>query len=395
MFGFTWFKKSHSLTDPRLSELFGFTPTLSGQTVTAATALHVPAVNAAVRIISESVAALPAHVLKFDGTSKILDKGNTIYRLIHNEPNGWTSSYDFRLQIQVDVLLHGNGYAFVNRVAGTPRELIRLAPTSVTVAHDQSSGEPVYTVTNSSGIRRTAPYSDIIHIKAISIDGVTGIAPIHHAREAIALALALEGHAAKLLGNGARPSGILKFKSGKLTREQLDRIKAAWQAAHGSGASGGTAVFDQDADFTPLTFNSVDMQFVELRRMQIVEISRAFRVPPHLLSELGRATWGNAAEMGQAFLDYTLMPWVLQWQAALTRALFAPEERATTSIELDTSALTRANLTARTEAYAKSVGGPFLTANEARALENRPPIEGGDILIPANDNNQLRKTKVA
>jgi phage portal protein BeeE len=108
---FNLFKKSYSLNDPSLVTLFGSPSTASGIAVNPASALSVPAVNAAVRVISESVAALPANILKSDGTSKTVDKEDPLYRLIHYEPNAWTSSYDLRLQIQVDVLLHGNGYA--------------------------------------------------------------------------------------------------------------------------------------------------------------------------------------------------------------------------------------------------------------------------------------------
>ncbi len=387
-----WFRrKDYDLSDPLLASIFGHGPTLSGVNVGPETALKVPAVNAAVRVIAELVAALPLHLYTRKGETKERDTGNPLYTLLHSQPNSWTSSFEFRKQGQIDVLLHGHAYGFVNKVGGEPKEILRLAPSSTSVKIDPSSGEPTYEVTQADGGKRPYAYDQIIHIQALN-----GVAPIVHCREAIALALALEGHAARLMGNSARPGGILKFKGAKLTETQLQRIKAQWQASHNAGTSGGTAVFDSDTEFQPLTFNSVDMQFLELRKFQIEEISRAFRVPPHLLSELGRATWGNASEMGQSFLDYCLLPWLLQWTGALERALLTPEQRKTSFIEFDANALTRANLTARTESYSKAVGGPWMTANEARALENRPPIDGGDVLneppgTAANDNNAPKK----
>jgi HK97 family phage portal protein len=386
-----WLNLFKKADNPSLASIFGVTPTASGLTIGPQTALSVPAVNAAIRVIAESVAALPLHLFRRDGDVKAKDTAQSLYRLVHDEPNAWTSSYDLRLQMQTDVMLHGNAFAFVNRVGGIVREIIRLVPTSVSVTAG-ASGEPLYAVADTTGQTRHYDFSEILHVKAVSTDGLTGIAPIRLAREAIALALALEAHAARLLGNGARPSGILKFKGVKLNKDHLDRIKASWTAAHTGQSSGGTAVFDTDTEFQPLTFSSVDLQYLELRRFQTEEISRAFRVPPHLLSELGRATWGNAAEMGQTFLDYSLLPWLIQWQSALTRTLLKPDERQNSFIEFDTAALTRANLTARTEAYSKAVGGPWMAPNEARALENRPPIEGGsELLKPANDNQPAPK----
>lgn len=357
--------------------------------------MRVPAVNAAVRVIAESVASLPVNILKLDGDSKTAARDHPVFRLIHYQPNEWQSSFDLRLQLQLDALLTGNGYAFVNRIGGVPRELIRVPPGTVTVEYDTDTGEPFYTVRDATNRTRTIRHRDMIHIRAVSVDGISGTAPIQHAREAIGLALAMEQHASSLMGKGARPGGILKIKN-RLDDKTMERFKQNWQNfVGGSANSGRTAVLDFDADFTPMTFSSVDLQFIELRKFQIEEISRAFRVPPHLLSELGRATWGNSVEMNRSFLDSTLMPWLLQWQGVLNRTLFTPEERLAYSVEFDTSALTRANLQARTEAYSAAVGGPWMTPNEARALENRAPIEGGDKLIAANDNHLQERNRAA
>jgi HK97 family phage portal protein len=385
-------KKDYALNDAAgLSAIFGHGSTLSGVSVGPDSALKVPAVSAAVQVISESVAALPLHLYTRKGDTKERDTANPLYNLVHDRPNPWTSSFDFRQQIQTDALLNVGGYAFVNRVGGEVKEILRISPSSVSVKIDPSSGEPSYEVTETGGGKRTLAYDQVIHIRPLN-----GVAPIVRAREAIALALALEAHAARLMGNSARPSGILKFKGGKLLAPQFERIKAQWQASQNAGTSGGTAIFDTETDFQPLTFSNVDIQFLELRTFQILEISRAFRVPPHLLSELGRATWGNASEMNQAFLDQTLMAWLKQWEGALTRALLTPEQQKTSFLEFDTNALTRANFQVRMDSYAKAVGGPFITANEARALENRPPLQDGDKLndppgTAANDNAEPKK----
>ena len=122
-----WFetKTSYDLSDPRLVEIFGQAPTLSGVSVGPESALRVPAVNAAIRVIAESIASLPMNILVDDGESKVVDKKHPLFRIVHDEPNAWSSSYDFRLQMMTDVLLFGNAYAYVNRVSGTVREVGR------------------------------------------------------------------------------------------------------------------------------------------------------------------------------------------------------------------------------------------------------------------------------
>lgn len=394
-----WFERKsvgYSLVDPQLTSLFGSTPTGSGIAISAQNALRIPAFNAAVRVIAETPATLPLHLYKRQGDVKAKDTGNPLYRLLHDEPNDWSSSYDLRSQMGVDVMLHGNAFAYVNRVGGQVREIIRLPPSSVTAKASTTVGPPSYEVSEADGGKRQVRFTDMVHIRALSSDGVNGIAPVHTGREALALALALEQSHASLHANGAQPGGILAVK-GKLDPTSKDRLKSQWQAFQG-GVSNTfkTAVLDVDADWKPLAMTGVDSQHLETRRFQIEEISRLTRVPPHLLSELGRATWGNAAEMGQSFLDYCLLPWIRQWEGALTRALLTPNERKDHYIEFDTSGLVRANLQARSESYWRAVGGPYLTANEVRAIENKPPIDDGNALnrpsppAAANDNQDNR-----
>src|SRR5690606_5650731 len=102
-------------------------------------------------------------------------------------------------------------------------------------------------------------------------------------------------------------------------------------------------------EFKALTFASTDVQFLELRKYAVDEIARAFRVPPHMLFELGRATWGNAEELGAAFVTFSLMYWVKAWEGAIRRALFTEEERETHFAEFLVDDLLRADFAKRSE----------------------------------------------
>jgi phage portal protein BeeE len=99
----------------------------------------------------------------------------------------------------------------------------------------------------------------------------------------------MERHAARLFGRGARPSGLLYFPQ-RLGVDTATRTRASWQAAHAGENSGATAVLEEGGEFQALTLSSVDSQFLELWQHATLEICRVFRVPPHLVFELGRAT---------------------------------------------------------------------------------------------------------
>jgi HK97 family phage portal protein len=360
--------------EPWFYELFGACPTTSGPAITPQSAMHVPAVAAAVSLISTTVGTLPAKVFaRDDKGGKAPDGDHPAYALVHDEANPWTSASALREQLTADALLHDAGYAWANRVNGRAVELIRLDPTQTSVEADALTGEPRY-VSRGNGGTRVYPYSDVVHIPAFG-----GCAPIKLAREAIGLALVLEQHAARLFGRGARPSGVLKFPE-KLDGETAARIRDSWHAAHAGETSGRTAVLEQGGEFQSLTFKSVDAQFAEMRAFQIVEIARAFRTPPTMLGDLSRGTWSNVEQLNLQFLQLTLLPWLRTWEAAYRRVLLSPAERETFTVEFVVDDLLRSDTASRAEAYAKFRAMGVMTANEVRARENLPAIEGGDSL---------------
>ncbi|MCP4306666.1 MAG: phage portal protein [bacterium] len=340
--------------------------------VTPESALRCVPVFAAVRVRCETIGALPflLYRRREDG-GKDRASDHPLFRLIHDRPNPWTSAAEFVMQLEQDCLTDGGGYALANRSGEKVVELIRLPPRSVRVVDDEVTLEPRYEVTLKGGSKRVYPWRDILHVPTLG-----QLAAVQQAREAIGLCMSMERHAAGLFGNGARPSGILKFKR-KLTEDVHIRLRQSWQSAHTGDNSGRTAILEDDGDFEPLTFNSVDLQFQEMRAFQVVEIARAFGVPPHLLMDFGRATWGNAEQMAQAFLTFTLWPRLKLWQGAVKR-LMTPDEQAEYVPEFVVDALVQAEIAARFEAYSKAITNGILNPNEVRALENRPPYDDGD-----------------
>ncbi len=331
-------------------------------------------VRCAVQTISETIGQLPIITYSRDGSgAKERAPDHPAYPLLHDAANEWTPANLFKEELTRDALLDKGGFAFINRVDDKPVELIRLEPCNVTVGRDPHTSEPTYKLTE-NGSERAIHWRDILHIPTPALPGST---LIRDAREAIALALVMERHAATLFANGARPSGVLKFAS-KLGDEAAKRIKTAWQAAHGGDKSGGTAVLEEGGEFQSLMMNSVDAQFLELRKFQIEEVARYFRMPPIFVGEYGRATWANSAEMGQQFLTYCISPWLERWQGELLLKLFTPDERKAFFAEFLTDALTKADIAKRYEAYAKAITARILSPNEARAAENRAPYAGGE-----------------
>ncbi|TCK27988.1 HK97 family phage portal protein [Ancylobacter aquaticus] len=390
------------LTDPTSDSWEALTAALAssttGVTVSAESAMRCAPVNAAVTLICQSIGTLPCKVYRKDGDGKDVDDTHPAYALIHDEANEWQSAGKVRELVTADALLHGDGYAFVSRGGNRPFAIIYLPRDKVGLNH-LDTGEPRYTI----GGRVYTP-ADVIHVQAPSLGGKTGLGLLRAGVDAIGLAILLERTSASLFKNNSRPGGVLSFKS-QLRKETVERVGAAWRAAHGGGKSGGIAVVDGGGEYTPIAFTSVEAQHIEQRNFAIAEIARLTRVPVTMLQELSKGTFANTEQQALQFLQLCLLPWLKAWTDAYRRTLLTVEERATHSLEFIVDDLLRADTATRAEAYAKFRAMGAMTSNDVRRRENLPALPDGDTLgspyttpgapAPANDNPEPKPKEAA
>jgi HK97 family phage portal protein len=373
-----------SLAQPSsdLFALLGVHPTASGISVSPETALRSPTVLACVRLLSEVTATLPLLLYRRgpDG-SRERDRDHPVARLLAGFWTPWQSAFAARSALMADALLHGEAFAQTVTVNGTPVELHRLPPYSVSVETDDITLEPSYRLHLRAGGDRVLPWSQVVHLVTPGATPDRQLSIVKAAREAIAVDLVMHQHQSRLFGAGARPSGVLEVP-GQLSPQAADRLRQSWNSAHsGADNAGKTAILEAGTKFTPLQLTSVDAQLLELRRLAVEDIARAFRLPVTLIGVMERATWRNSEEMSLQFLSYTLLPWLEAWTSALTRVLLAPEEREELFLEFKTEELLKGDIKTRFEAYRLAAGGAWMTRNEIRQAENDPPIDGLDEMI--------------
>ncbi|TGU87730.1 phage portal protein [Mesorhizobium sp. M00.F.Ca.ET.151.01.1.1] len=376
--GFGSEQKALPLSDPAIFELFGVVPAASGVTVTASTALHVPAVLQAVRLISENVGSMPCKLYREEGDSKEAANDHGSYRLVHRFANPWTSAGQLRTVLTMDALMHGAGAAQVVRVGGDrPAELHRLTPGTVQQRFEDD-GEPYYLVQPTKGRQVRLSYRDVLYVPAFG-----GVSPITLGKDAIGVAMVLERHASKFFASGARPSGVITDK-GKITGDAagattINNILKSWRKWQAND-NGDPLILDAGREYAAQTMPSTDAQFIENRLEQINEIARIFGVPPHMLYQLERATWSNAEQMAASFLQLCLRPWLDRWQDAYATVLLTEDEQDDLYFEFVIDDLQRADAAGRAEIFGKLVAMRAMTPNEVRAAMNLPAIEGGDEL---------------
>lgn len=378
--------EAKSLGDPSadLLALFGAIPSASGITVSTSEALAVPAVSSCIRVISEAAASLDLSLKRIAGGGEVDEWDHPVAALLRHDPNPWTTWPEMVAHLVANGLCADmGGLAIVTRSGERILEVVQANPGTIAVIVDHATDEPTYTTAG-----RTLDPDSVIRVRS-----AIGKAPLGLAKAAIATTVVMARHAEALFARGARPSGALSFPS-NLGEEATRKALAGWRAAHEQGDGGGrTAVLFGGAEFRPYALSSVDSEFLGLRKFQLLEICRAFRVPPSLVFDLDRATWGNAEEQGKAFLTYCLEPWLLAVEGALRRALLTPDERPLYRVAIDRDDLTRADLSARATAINSLISSRVLSPNEGRAWLGMAPRDGGDEFANPNINPEASPAK--
>lgn len=355
---------------------FFFGGTTSGKPVNEHTAMQMTAVYSCVRILAEAVAGLPLHLYKYTasgGKEKALS--HPLYFLLHDEPNPEMSSFVFRETLMTHLLLWGNAYAQIIRNGkGEVIALYPLMPNRMSVDRD-SSGALYYTYTRYSdeaptmnGMTVTLRPSEVLHIPGLGFDGLVGYSPIAMAKNAIGMAIACEEYGAKFFANGAAPGGVLEHPG---TIKDPQKVRDSWNAAYqGSSNSHRVAVLEEGMKYQPIGISPEQAQFLETRKFQINEIARIFRVPPHMVGDLEKSSFSNIEQQSLEFVKYTLDPWVIRWEQAISRSLLRPDEKKLYFAKFNVDGLLRGDYVSRMNGYATARQNGWMSANDIRELEN-------------------------
>ena len=375
---------------PGSSYSFFFGGTTSGKPVNEHTAMQMTAVYSCVRILAEAVAGLPLHLYKYtDNGGKEKALSHSLYFLLHDEPNPEMSSFVFRETLMTHLLLWGNAYAQIIRNGkGEVIGLYPLMPNRMRVDRD-NKGNLYYSYIRYldeapilNGITVTLRPTDVLHIPGLGFDGLVGYSPIAMAKNAIGLAMATEEYGAKFFANGAAPGGVLEHPG---TIKDPQKVKDSWNMAYqGSGNAHKVAVLEEGMKYQQIGISPEQAQFLETRKFQINEIARIFRVPPHMVGDLEKSSFSNIEQQSLEFVKYTLDPWVIRWEQAISRSLLSPSEKKEYFSKFNVDGLLRGDYVSRMNGYATARQNGWMSANDIRELEDldRIPAElGGDLYL--------------
>lgn len=367
----------------------------AGRWVSTEDAVGLPAVMAAIRALAETAGSLPMMVYRenADGHERAPDASQ--WTLLHDKPAEGVTP--FNLYSYVVSCLQGWGNAFVlkQRARGKIVQLMPVDPRRVRIC--VGAGGTMTFEIRDGNTTTTLSRSDILHIPGVLFDSqLVGSSPLAIHRESIGTALAREEYGGRFFANDATPGGVLQIP-GDATKQQRDEMREAWQSQHQGGEkSHKLGVLIGGTTYQKVGVSPQDAQYVEGQRFSVEEVSRIFRVPTWMLAGLDQEARATQEQKNMVFLQYGLAPWLVRVEQALHADddLF-PDK--TLHPEFLADGLLRADTATRNAAYVQGRQAGWLTVNEIRAMENRPPIEGGDVIqqTPVGGAPNLQPTQPA
>lgn len=362
--------------DPRFLEFIRTGQLGVDQTLKNATVLR------CVTLIASSIAMLPIYVR--NRQTRLPVEEHALYDVLNDRPNGWQTPAEFKQLMQLRLLLTGNAYAHKVMSGSRVVALVPLDPASVTVVQN-SDFSLSYTYQPKDGLGcREMRSDDVIHLRALSRDGIVGLSVVEQAAEAIELAKSADLSASRSFAQGITAGGALAT-SNKLSPEARDNIRKSLEARYsGPENAGKWMVLEEGLKPEKFAETSVDLQQLETRRHQVEEIGRVFGVPRPFLG-VDDTSWGSGIEQLRLMLvSGALAPWFTVWEQALANKCLTREERRRLYVDFDERELLRGSMKDQAEYLAKASGSggftPWMTPNEIRDYVGLGPIEGGDKL---------------
>ena len=381
---------SYSLDSPALMNLMMRGEATSLNAVGPDTAMRLSTVYACIKVLSETVSTLPCHLFKLsdDRATKSHAWGDALHSLVNRSPNDWQTSQEFWQQQMVNLCLRGNSYNYIVRAGSSGRVVaIHPLPVDAVSVNVYAQNRIEYSVTvGEKGEQRSEVFQpdEILHFKTMSMDGIRGVSPISYQGHLLGGSIEARNHANNVFANGSTPRGVLMV-DGTLSDEAYANLKESWSSSHaGTQNANKVALLEAGVKFEPISMSPGDVQLIETRKMSREEICGMFRVPPHMVADLSRATFSNITEQSMDFYRSAISPYLKTFESRMNFSFLGDSTR---EFKFDVSELIRGDFSGEVDAYKKLLEIGVMSPNEVRGRLDMNPRDGGDDFV--SDSNTL------
>jgi HK97 family phage portal protein len=367
-------------TSNPLNLLYGQTSIMSsaGERVDEVTALGVASVLSCVSLLADSVASMRLRCYEMVNNERV--QVPLPPEIAQPDP-AESSLYEFLHQITASLAMHGNAYVLKDR-AKTGREtgnvlgLLPLHPYQINVLADKRQGGRQYI-----HLGTQLPRDDVMHLRWFTPpQSLVGISPIVQQRTVIGLAMAMDRHLAQFYGEGGTPSSVLESDR-DITPEQARTLRDTWTLTHRRHRK--PAILTGGLRWKPITTSAADSELNATRDSVMADVARIFRIPAYLVGVKGDSqTYANAEMASIHFLTYTLRPWLVRIENALSELLPVG-----ISLEFDPTDLLRLDSKTKAEVDHLRIASGTRNRNEIRLGDGLNPYDGGEQFVTVLPGN--------
>lgn len=343
------------------------------------------AVRTVVTFLARNIAQLGLPLYKRNGDADRERLQDHPLAALLRQPNPWTTRYRFINALVHDFAIYDNAYLLKAKVDGATAGLIRLPPRLVTPKGDNWLTPEAFEIAGSKS-KKVVTADQVVYFRGYNPDEDTGVSPLESLRQILLEEFASSQMREQTMRNGARASGYLERPAGtSWSPGAKTTFKNDWQSQYvGDGPqAGGTPILEDGMTFKEASQTAKDLQYIEGRKLTREEVASAFFIPPPMVGILDNASFSNITEQHKMLYQDTLGPWLTMIQDEIALQLvpdFEPKSQDFYA-EFNLREKLSGSFEERAASIQASVGAPWMTRNEARALDNRPPIDGGDDLI--------------
>ncbi|MFZ1361452.1 MAG: phage portal protein [Candidatus Nanopelagicales bacterium] len=344
-----------------------------------------PQVRTVVQFLGRNIAQLKLHAFeRVSDTDRRKLTNEPLARMLAR-PNPRMTRYKLFQALVNDLGIYDAAYWLKVR-SGDQLSLVRIPPHVVEVRSSNWLEVDAFRVRGSRGFQDFGP-DEIIYFHGYNpLDPLTGLSPMETLRQLLAEEFESGQYRSQLWRNGARFPGVIERpKDAPVWSDTArDRFKSDWQGLYtGAGAAaGGTPVLEDGMSYKAGGITPAEAQYLETRKLTRAEVAAAYFIPPPMVGVLDNATFSNISEQHKQLYQDTLGPWLTDIQEELMLQLL-PEFEGTESVylEYNIQEKLRGSFEERAASMGSAVGAPYMTRNEARAMENLPEVEGGNELV--------------
>lgn len=350
--------------------------------------------HAVVSFLADSVAQLPLKVYVRDGeNNRRRDRDSVAAKLLWR-PNSDQTSYELINALTTELLLMGQGtWWILPDVDSESGYQLRIIPKEWIVKTETHTNYApgILEVSATKNQKIIIPPEDYVMFRMYSPGNPGGYqSPISALKQTLSEQIQADRFRTEVWRSSGRFNAYITRPANVQPWDEETRKKfvTAFRQSWGRGGenAGKMPLLEDGMEIKPYQFNAQQAQYAETKQLSREDVAAAYHINPSLIWHTSTQTYASAKDNARALYSECLGP-LLQMVQQRINAFLLPKLNADpgTYVEFDLTEKLKGNFEERASILQSSVGGPWLTRNEARADNNLPPIEGGDeLIVPLN-----------